>query len=96
MKRFTTLALLTVVLSFGVTLLSHASTDNVVKTESVTHSDLLSVTVYESNYIAEATQEVIADYTPNTIGKETDGYKSPVYHPPAFGNKNLILYSRRW
>ena len=97
MKRFTSLLLVTLALSLGVALLSKYSTEKkMVKTELVTHSDFMSVAVFDSYYLAEDTLEVIPNWTPKTIGNEFEGYLSDVYHPPTAKNVTyLSTYSKR-
>lgn len=98
MKRsILTSLFVTVVLLSSVTLLSHASTDKeMVKTDLVDHNDSLAVMVFNLNYIAEPTLEVIPEWTPAVIGKVSIGYKKTVFHPPAINPTYfLFAYSKR-
>jgi hypothetical protein len=95
MKRFITLFSLALIMSLGVALSANAGIEKQVVNTEFAHHDFISVMVYDSLYIAEATQEVVSEFTPDVIGEISGGFKSSVYHPPALNGHNISI-NRRW
>lgn len=95
MKKLLTLVSICLVLAVGTALAETLGSDQVVKTEIV-GSDILSVQVFNLDYLAEATQEVIPDFkVPQETGKEMKGFKNKVYHPPTISKRNFDNKIRR-
>lgn len=94
MKKLLTLVSICLGLAVGTALAETLGSDQVVKTEI--GSDISTVPVFDLFYVAEATQEVVPDFeVPMLTGKEMEGFKNKVYHPPTINRRNSDNQIRR-